>query len=170
MRLFSGKIPTIAQEVVKSLSENGDVETAAPVEVQADIESVLKEYLRQERKVTDEAKNRMEIRGLTYGELGKMKGQVAKDLRLATGEDTLPYLVEQILEILFHSANVEEIFADDNVLRKKITTILRKHMDVEQELDKEVRGKIKNLEEGTAAFETEYGRVMEQIKRNKRLT
>lgn len=170
MRLFSGKIPVIAQEIVKTLAEGGDIETPAPNEVQADIEAILKEYLRQERRVTDEAKNRMEVRGLTYNELGKMKGQVAKDMRLATGEDTLPYLLEQILEILFHSANVEEIFAEDNVLRKKITGVLRRHMDVEQELDKEVRGKIKNLEEGTAAFETEYARVMEQIKRNKRLT
>jgi uncharacterized protein len=170
MRLFSGKIPTIAQDVVKALTEASDIETEAPQEVQADLESVMKEYLRQERKVTDEAKNRMEIRGLSYGELGKMKNQVARDLKIATGEDTLPYLVEQMLEMLFHSGNVAEVFSDDAVLRKKITSILRKHMDVEQELDREVRGKIKNLEEGTAAFETEYARVMDQLKRNKKLT
>lgn len=170
MRLFSGKIPVIAQEIVKSLTEGGDIEAPSPNEVIADLESVLKEHLRQERRVVDEAKNRMESRGLSYGELGKMKNQVARDMKIATGEDTLPYILEQILEILFHSANVEEIFSDDPVLRKKITTILRRHMDVEQELDKEVRGKIKNLEEGTAAFETEYARVMDQIKRNKRLT
>ncbi|AKF08246.1 DUF507 family protein [Sandaracinus amylolyticus] len=170
MRLFSGKVPVIAQEIVRTLTEGGDIETEAPNEVQADIESVLKEYLRQERRVTDEAKSRMEIRGMTYSELGKMKSQVAKDLKLSTGEDTLPYILEQVLEMLFHSNNVEEVFAEDNVLRKKITAILRRHMDVEQELDREVRSKIKNLEEGTAAFETEYARVMDQIKRNKRLT
>jgi uncharacterized protein len=170
MRLFSGKIPVIAQDIVKSLTEAGDIEAPSPAEVQADLESVLKEYLRQERRVLDEAKNRMEIRGLSYGELGKMRGQVSRDLKIATGEDMLPYILDQILEMLFHSANVDEVFAEDNVLRKKITSILRKHMEVEQELDREVRGKIKNLEEGTAAFETEYARVMDQIKRNKRLT
>jgi len=170
MRLFSGKVPVIAQEIVKALTEGGDIEAPSPVEVQADLESVLKEHLRQERRITDEAKTRMEVRGLTYGELGKMKGQVARDLKIATGEDALPYLLEQILEMLFHSAHVEEVFAEDNVLRKKITAILRRHMDVEQELDREVRSKIKNLEEGTAAFETEYQRVMDQIRRNKRLT
>lgn len=170
MRLFSGKIPVIAQEVVKTLTEGDDIITERPLEVQADIESVLKEYLRQERRVTDEAKTRMESRGLGYTELGKMKSQVARDLKLQTGEETLPYILDQILEMLFHSGNVEEIFAEDNVLRKKVTTILKRHMDVEQELDKEVRGKIKNLEEGTAAFETEYARVMDQLKRNKRLT
>ncbi len=170
MRLFPGKIPTIASEIVAALTATSDIETDAPAEVQADVESVLKEYLRQERRVVDEAKNRMEIRGLSYGELGKMKSQTARDLRVPTGEDMLPYLLDQILEMLFHSSNVEEVFAEDNDLRKKITTVLRRHLEVEQELDREVRSKIKNLEEGTASFETEYAKVMDQLKRNKRLT
>ncbi len=170
MRLFSGKIPVIASEIVERLTADQDIEAPAPAEVQADIESVLKEYLRQERRVLDEAKARMESRGMSYGELGKMKTQVAREGKIQIGDEMLPYLLEQILEILFHSSNVEEIFSDDNVLRKKITAILRRHMDVEQELDREVRDKIKNLDEGTAAFETEYARMMEQMKRNKRLT
>ena len=36
--------------------------------------------------------------------------------------------------------------------------------------DQEVRSKIKNLQEGTASFEIEYQRVMDEIKRKKRLT
>ena len=36
MRLFSGKIPVIAQEVVKTLTESKDIESDAPEEVQAD--------------------------------------------------------------------------------------------------------------------------------------
>ncbi len=170
MRLFSGKVPVIAAEIVQVLTQGNDIETEVPNEVQLDVESVLKEYLRQERRVVDEAKSRMETRGTPYLELGKVKSQVARDQKLPVGEDLLPYLLDQILEILFHSQNVEEVFSDDPVLRKKITTVLRKHMDVEQELDREVRGKIKNLEEGTAAFETEYARAMEQIKRNKKLS
>jgi hypothetical protein len=82
----------------------------------------------------------------------------------------LPYLLDQILSLLFHSKNVEEIFSEDPDLRKKITVILRKHMDVGGELDEEVRSKIKNLEEGTASFEIEYQRVMGDIKRKKGLS
>jgi hypothetical protein len=37
-------------------------------------------------------------------------------------------------------------------------------MAVDEELDAEVRQRIKNLEEGTATWEIEYNRVMEQIK------
>lgn len=169
MRLFSGKIPIIAEEIVRDLTANEAIETISDEEVQMDVEAVLKEYLRRDRQLLDEAKNRMETRGLGYSHLGRMKSSVAKEMGVPTQEDVLPYLLDQILNMLFHSANVEEIFAEDTALRVAITPILRKHMDVQGELDKEVRAKIKNLQEGTATFEIEYARVMDQIKRKRGL-
>lgn len=170
MRLYSGKIPLIAEEIVRSLVKDADIETDAEAEVRLDIESVLKEYVRQDRAVLEEAKNRMEIRGLPYAQLGKLKTLVARERQLPINEEMLPYILEQLLTMLFHSQNVEEIFAEDHVLRKKMTTIVKSHLEVEGELDKEVRSKIKNLQEGTATFEIEYARVMDEIKRKKRLT
>ena len=170
MRLYSGKIPLIAEEIVRTLLKDEDIETEAEGECRLDIEAVLKEYLRQDRAVLDEAKNRMEIRGLPYSQLGKMKSMVARERQLPIGDEMLPYILEQLLTMLFHSQNVEEIFAEDHVLRKKMTTIVKRHLDVEGELDKEVRSKIKNLQEGTATFEIEYQRVMDELKRKKRLT
>jgi hypothetical protein len=169
MRLFSGKISTISEELVRQLVADEDIETEQPQEVVLDIESVLKEYLRFERSVGDEAKNRLESRALPYAQLGKLRAQVAKEKGAPGADDVLPYLLEQILNILFHSKNVDEIFAEDNDLRKKITVVLRKHMDVGGELDEEVRSKIRNLEEGTASFEIEYQRVMGEMKRKKGL-
>lgn len=169
MRLFSGKINAISEEIVKALTASGDMEVESPAEVELDIQSVLKEYLRVERDVNEEAKNRMEARGMGYSQLGKMKSQVAKERNTVTGDESLPYLIDQILEMLFHSQNVSEVFAEDSELRKKIAPIMRKHMDVEGDLDQEVRAKIKNLQEGTAAFDVEYAKMMEQIKRNKGL-
>jgi len=170
MRLYRGKIPMISEEIVRTLMADQDIETDAREEVQLDIEAVLKEYHRQDRAVLEEAKNRMEIRGLPYSQLGKTKSIVARERQLAVGDDMLPYLLDQILTMLFHSANVEEVFADDITLRKKMTKIVRRHLDVEGELDQEVRSKIKNLQEGTATFEIEYQRVMDELKRKKRLT
>lgn len=169
MRLFSGKVPTISDEIVRTLSADGDIETEQPNEVMLDIESVLKEYLRYERSISEEAKNRLEQRGLAYAQLGKLKSQVAKEKGAPQADDVLPYLLDQILNILFHSRNVDEIFAEDTALRLKITAILRKHMEVGGELDEEVRSKIKNLEEGTASFEIEYQRIMGDMKRKKGL-
>jgi hypothetical protein len=54
-------------------------------------------------------------------------------------------------------------------LRKKIAEILRKHMTVDADIDAEVRRRIKNLQEGTASWEIEYSKVMEQLKRAQKL-
>ncbi len=169
MRLYSGKIGPVATEIVDSLVADQDIETERPEEVKLDIESVLKEFVRLDREVTDAAKERMEERGLGYGNLGRIKSQVAKEKGAPSQDDTLPYILEQILNMLLHSANVEEVFAEDLDLRKKLTPILKKHMDVETDLDREVRSKIKNLEEGTNTFEVEYARVMDQVKRKRGL-
>ena len=170
MRLFRGKVEVIAEDVIKSLRASNDIEVENEAEAKLDIEAVLKEYLRLDREIVEEAKNRMEARGLGYSNLGRVKSQVLKERGAAGQEEILPYLLDQILNILFHSANVSEIFADDAELRRKVTPILRKHMDVENDLDREVRSKIKNLEEGTSDFEIEYTRVMEQIKQKRRLS
>ncbi|MDH5674189.1 MAG: DUF507 family protein [Myxococcales bacterium] len=170
MRLYRGKIEVIAEEIIRELDQGGEIDVEDGSEARLDIEAVLKEYLRLDREILEEAKNRMEIRGLGYSHLGKMKSQVAKERGAPGHDDVLPYLLEQILNILFHSHNVAEIYAEDAELRRKLTPILRKHMDVENELDREVRSKIKNLQEGTSDFEVEYERVMEQIKSRRRLS
>lgn len=170
MRLFSGKIPLIAEEIVTSLTSDQDIEVESRGEVQSDLEAVLSEYLRTEREITEEAKNRLEARGLTYAQLSRVRQQVAKERGFPDADEGLPYMLDQLLTMLFHSGNVVEVYADDSVLRKKMTLILRRHMDVETDLDREVRSKIKNLTEGTSTFEIEYARVMEQIKRKKGLS
>lgn len=170
MRLYTGKIPAIADEIVSILTKDGDIECDNPTEVRLDIESVLKEYLRAERSLTDDAKSHMETMGIGYGQLGKVKSRMAKERHMATGDDTLPFLVNQILQMLFHSQNVDEIYAEDVTLRTKMVPILRKHMDVDAELERQVRSQIKNLEEGTATFEVEYAKVMEQMKRKRGLS
>ena len=170
MRLYRGKVETIAEEILRTLKEAGDIDLENEAEAKIDIESVLKEYLRLDKEIVEEAKNRMEVRGLGYSNLGRVKSQVAKERGGPGQDDLLPYLLEQILNILFHSSNIAEIFAEDAELRKKVTPILRKHMDVENDLDREVRSKIKNLQEGTSDFEIEYSRVMDQIKQKRRLS
>lgn len=169
MRLYSGKVPLIADDLVRSLTKDGDIEVISEEEVRLDFESVLKEFVRRARELVEEAKTRMERNGLSYEMLGKVKSQVAKDWGFPAQDEQLPYLVEQLLTMLFHSNNVEEVFADDPILRKKITSAIKKHTEVESELDREVRSKIKNLEEGTASFEIEYEKAMAALKKRKRL-
>ncbi|MDH5492010.1 MAG: DUF507 family protein [Myxococcales bacterium] len=170
MRLYSGKISPIVDEILTSLEKDGDIELEQKEEARLDLEAVLKEFVRRERSIVDEAKARMEREGLSYSMLGKLKSRVAKETGFPPSDETLPYILDQLVTMLFHSNNIAEIFAEDVALRKKMTPILRRHMEVESELDKEVRGRIKNLSEGTASFEIEYAKVLEQIKRKKGLS
>jgi uncharacterized protein len=170
MRLYRGKIETIAEDVIRTLKEQESIELESELEARQDIEAVLKEYLRLEREIVDDAKNRMEARGLGYSQLGKVKSQVSKERGAPSQDEVLPYLLDQIMHLLFHSANIAEIFAEDVELRKAITPILRKHMEVDSDLDREVRSKIKNLTEGTTDFDVEYARVTEQIKQKRGLS
>ena len=62
------------------------------------------------------------------------------------------------------SRHVDEVFAEDAILRRKIKDICKKHMQVDEAIDQEVRDRIKNLEEGTQAWDVEYAKVLEQIK------
>lgn len=169
MRLYSGKIGPIVDDLVRELTAQNDIEVEDAAEVRMDLEAVLKEFVRRERQLIDESKDRMQREGLGYSQLGKMRQRVARDMGFPQQDETLPYLIDQLLNMLFHSANVAEIYADDTTLRKKMTPILRRHMEVESGLDAEVRSKIKNLQEGTAAFEVEYARVMDQIKHKRGL-
>lgn len=169
MRLYSGKIGPIVDDLLRELTAQNDIELEDESEVRMDLEAVLKEFVRRERQLIDESKDRMQREGLGYSKLGRMRQRVAKEMGFPQQDETLPYLIDQLLNMLFHSANVAEIYADDATLRKKMTPILRRHMEVETGLDAEVRSKIKNLQEGTAAFEVEYAKVMDQIKHKRGL-
>ena len=68
-----------------------------------------------------------------------------------------------------HSANVEEVFAEDHDLRRRMRPILKKNLEVDEALEAEVRGKLKHVQEGSRTWEVEYQRVMGDIQRRKGL-
>ncbi len=164
MRLYTAKVPVISAEIVRSLVEANAIEVSNPAEVELDVVSVLKEYIRVDRELTDRAKDIMEQRKLPYGQFSKIKRTLAEEKDFGLGEEAITWVCTQLLETFMHSANVEEVYADDAALRRTIKDVLKKHMAVDEELDAEVRQRIKNLEEGTATWELEYNRVMDQIK------
>jgi hypothetical protein len=170
MKLYTGKIPTIAAEMIQSLVQSQEIEVNDAHEAQLDVEAVLKEYVRMDRECTDKAKDLLEQRKLPYGQFGKLKRAIAEERGFALGEEATGWIANQILETFMQSQHVEEVYADDVSLRKKLKEILKKHMMVDEELDQEVRRRIKNLEEGTQTWELEYAKVMEQIKRKHGLT
>ncbi len=169
MRLYAAKVPQIASEMVKALVDAGDIECESPDEVRLDVEAVLGQYARDEQEISDKARDLAAQRGLPPAEVGKLKRLLAEERKIKVGDEAIDYLLDQLVEMLMHSNNVDEVFAEDFELRRKMREPLRKQVVEEEELQKEVRGKLKHVEEGSALWEVEYRRMMEDIKRRKGL-
>lgn len=170
MRLYNAKVSPIAEEVVRSLLASKDIETESPREVTLDVESVLKSYLETERVVGDKTRELLQRTGRGPGEFARVKQQIAEHHGIKVGDDTLDYLLDQVVEMLMHSSHVEEVFAPDVDLRRKMAPIFKRHMAVDAELDTEVRAQLKHVKEGTSTWDIEYARVLEAVKRRRGIT
>jgi len=169
MRLHGPRVPQIAHDMITALVKGKDIETESPNEVQADIEAVLNQYVRDEQSVQERARDLMAARGLSQNELPRLKKLVADEKHIKLGDDAIDYLLDQLVEMLMHSANVDEVFSEDYELRRKMRDPLRKQLAEEQALEAEVRGHLRHVQEGTGLWEVEYRRMMEDIKRRKGL-
>jgi hypothetical protein len=90
MRLYPGKVDTIAAEIITSLTQAGDIEVSDGNEAQLDAAAVLKEYIRVDKELTERAKDILEIRGLPYSHLGRTKRQLAEQKEFGLGEEGRP--------------------------------------------------------------------------------
>jgi hypothetical protein len=169
MRLYAGKVAPLAEDLVRALLETKAIEIEDRREVVKDLESVFTSYLSAERQVTDRAKQLCEQRGLPPTELGRLKKLAADQAGIKVGEEMFDYLLDQCIEMLMHSGNVEEVYAEDHDLRRQMRPALRKYLEMDDALDAEVRSKIKHVSEGSRTWEVEYQRVMADIQRRKGL-
>lgn len=166
MRIYSSQYNLIAGDIIRALSrkELVDIEDDMVGEAELDVVGVLREYNRVTREVTEQARDRSSDRA----EAMRLRRRLAKEKGIGFGEEGMVYVIEQIIETLMNSPNFEEIYATDRELRAVITPILASHTrDREDELDSLVRARIKNLEEGTSAWDIEYQRVQQQLRRTR---
>ena len=169
MRLYSGKVSPIATEVVRTLVTSKDIEAESPKEVEADIVAVLNQYLALEREVNDRAKDVLERTGRPQSEFNRVRDLAAAEKGIKLGDDSLDYLLDQVVEIFHHSHNVDEIYAEDVEMRRKMAKVFKRHMDVDSALDGEVRGMMRHLKEDSREWDVEYARNLEQVKRKRGL-
>lgn len=169
MRLFSGKVRTLSEDLVSALLTAKSIEAENKVEVVRDLESVFNGYLSTEREVNERAKQLMEVRALPQSEYGRIRRLAAEQKGIKVGDEMFDYLLDQCIEMLMHSGNVDEVFAEDHELRRAMRPALRKHLEADEALEQEVRGKLKHVKEGSSTWEVEYQRVMADIQRRKGL-
>jgi hypothetical protein len=169
MRLHGPRVPTIASQMLQALVGAGAVECESPSEVQADLESILNQYIRDEREASEQAKDLIAARGLPQTELPRLRKLAAEQRNIRIGDEAIDYLLDQLIEILMHSNNVDEVFAEDFELRRLLREPLRHEEGAEEALQAEVRGQLRHVKEGTTLWEVEYRRMMEDVRRRKGL-
>jgi hypothetical protein len=170
MRLYATKVPAIAAEVVRVLIASKDIEAEAPREVEGDVEAVLSNYLALEREVNERAKDILERTNRGQAEFNRVREQVASQKGIKIGDEALDFLLDQVVEIFHHSANVDEIYCEDVELRRKMSPVFKKHMALDDAIDGEVRAQLKHVKEGTRTWDIEYARIMDQVKRKRGLS
>jgi hypothetical protein len=171
VKFYSKLIPAIAKEIVSVLMDNGDIEVEpeSVEDAREDFAAIIREYQTQEQALTDDARTLLIKRDWPRTKLGEARNIIATQRKLPIGDDGLDYVINQMLEFMLMSSHIEEVFAEDHVMRKRIVTVLRKHMNMDEEVDREVRARLKHLQEGTADWEIQYQKMLEQVRRNKGL-
>lgn len=169
MKLYPKAIPTIARDMIAQLMADGDleVETLRIADAEQDMAAVMKEYLASEERVNQATREALERRGYDHSKFHQVKREMADVRGFKMGDDGIDYMINQMLEFLLISRNIEEVFGDDPPMRKKIYAVFKKHLDVDDEVDREARSRLKHLAEGTQAWEIEYQKAVEAIRRNK---
>jgi hypothetical protein len=172
MRLYRSQIPIIAETIIDKLSREGDIEVASlnREEAMMDMRAILEEYARQESRLSTAARDHMELHGITYDQLGKIRRNLADKMNHPTGRDGINWVITQILEDLMRSQYIDEVFAADHEIRRKLKDLFRKILDEEGEVDFEVRGMLKNLKPGTPEYEIEYRRRRTEVLARQGLT
>jgi uncharacterized protein len=167
MRLYPKVIPIISRECIQKLMQDGDVEveTLRIADAEMDMSAIMREYLANEERVNQATREALERRGYDFGKFNQVKREMADVRGFKMGDEGIEYVINQMIEFLLISRNVEEVYAADNILRGKIHAIMKKHLDVDDEIDKEARARLKHLQEGTSAFDIEYNKTVEQIRR-----
>ncbi|MFH1529169.1 MAG: DUF507 family protein [Pseudomonadota bacterium] len=174
MRLFRGRVEDAAHEILEGLVKADliEVQQEQREEVQEDIKSVMFEYIRVEREVTDRSKDIASRQGLDFGAAQRIRRNLAKDKRIGIEDETLDYVVHQIIEMLESSKHVDEIFGEDHELNRIIAPILRDQMASSEDLlGQEIDRRMRHLKdsEGSIPWEIEYKRIKSDLERLKKL-
>lgn len=172
MRLHKNVVPNMARDIVTALVDNGDIEVGEDTirAAEQDFEAILAEYQRRESELHEFARELLISRGWSASRYSEARRLAAAARKLPVDDEGLDYVINQMLEFMMISKNIDEVFAEDHVMRKRIADVIRGYLKLDQEVDEEVRKRLKNLEEGTRDWEVAYRKTLEEVRRAKGLT
>ena len=171
MRLYRAKVPTIAKEVIELLSNDGDIEVLGEnrEEAERDLEAIMEEYLRRDSSFRTRVRDMMDRRKLPYDAYGRTRKAVAEELEHPLGDDVDRFLARQFVEAMMISRFVEEVYADDRDMYRKVLGVLKSNDVDEREIREAAQGRIKNVREGTIEYEIALEKAVRDEKKTRGL-
>lgn len=171
MKIYKGRIPFIAAEIANALinAKAIEVEDDDNAAFLKDLEQVLYTYLETDRRIHEEAQDLIASKNGEFTAHARVKRELAKKYNFGLGDDAIDWLTDQIIDTLYNTEHVAEIWEDNPTIRKLSRDALYKHTQIDDELDAEVRAKIKNLAEGSVAWDVKYNQVLNDLRRQKGL-
>jgi hypothetical protein len=114
MKIYRKVIPKIAKDVVRSLLANRaiEVEDGHRDEAELDVAGVVVDYLNALDRLSSDAHDALQRHSLPPESLGRVKRSLAESRKVITGDGALEYVMDQMIEALFNSKNIEEVFFD----------------------------------------------------------
>ena len=170
MLLPPHKVTDVAREMFQLLRQSELIDTDLPREVQLDLEAVLNQYIKTEQDLVTRARQTIESRGLTNRDYNRVLQGLAEQKGVKVGDEGMDYLLEQLLEMVLNSSNIEEIYGEDHEIRRELRIPLRKLGEQREKVEREVRSSVRPAEaEGSPVWEMEYQKMMEDIRRRRGL-
>jgi hypothetical protein len=171
MKIYMKLIPSISTDILRMLSKDGDIEIKENRfdEAVLDVSKVFRDYLEEEEEINREAMLFIQNNNLASKDFAAVKARLAEERGFDYGDDAIEMLLADVVDVLLNSENIEEVYEDNNVLIKKMYEVVKKYLDVDEELDKEAREQLKNLEEGSLEWDIAYKKAIHEIKKKKNL-
>src|SRR6266851_4187969 len=112
MRLYPKVIPIISRESIQRLMQDGDIEVE-PLRIadaEMDMSAIMREYLANEERVNQATREALERRGYDYSKFNQVKREMADVRGFKMGDEGIEFVINQMIEFLLISRNIEEAF------------------------------------------------------------
>lgn len=171
MRLYRSKIPLIAKDTIDLLVREDDIEVTAEnrPDAEEDLEAIMEEFSRRDMELRNRVRDYMSDRQMPFSERGRVRKRMAEEMGHPLRDDVERFLCRQFIECMMISRFVEEVYADDTDMYKKVMGVLRSHDVNEEEIREEALTKIKNVKEGSVDYEIALQDAVRDVKKRRGL-
>lgn len=181
MKLPERLVERIAGKIVEELSAEGLLEVEDPELFKKKIISVFKKAEEEERLLDERTKeilreriNILEEADLDYRTAFRaVKAKLAEEMKININRRERMNQVAGMIKDLIMEDDGVEIFEDPPVIRRRIVNILRRALKEEEEIERNVRERIKkqskNVLEGTPEWNLLYRKIYEDELRQRGL-